>query len=188
MKYIIAVFLRVIWIKMSNGTMHRKSTSRSCCLHDSSHAGKPVLLFLAHVGSQECACTEAYYYYPCPAAQWSLWQRTLGWVGRGTGVLNNLYVEHVFRRSMRNARTHLIWHRARNLSSLRKEGLKEWKRKAERTRLKGLSVFSLDHPFHFQWFNVYSSLVTLDDLSLFFYHEGDKYSNTDYYTVPQTPT
>ena len=73
------------------------NTSRRSCLHDSSHAGKPVLLFSAYVGSQECACTEAYYYYPCPAARWSLWQRTQGWVGRGTRVLNNLYVEHVCR-------------------------------------------------------------------------------------------
>lgn len=29
-----------------------------------------------------------YYYYQCPTAQWSLFQR--GWVGRGTRVLNNL--------------------------------------------------------------------------------------------------
>lgn len=28
---------------MSNGPMHGKSTSWSCCLHDSSHASKPVL-------------------------------------------------------------------------------------------------------------------------------------------------
>lgn len=81
---------------MSNGTMRRKHISQSCCLHDNNHAGKPVLSLLAHFVPQECA----YYYYRCPAAQASL-----GWVCRGTRVLNNLYVEHVFRRSMRNART-----------------------------------------------------------------------------------
>ena len=32
---------------------------------------------------------------------------------------------------------------------------------------------------------VYSSLVTPDDLLLFFYHEGDKCSRSGFYTVPQ---
>lgn len=40
MQQIIVVFLGVIWIKMSNGSKCRKSTSLSCCLHDSSHAGE----------------------------------------------------------------------------------------------------------------------------------------------------
>lgn len=73
------------------------------------------------------------YYNPCPSAQWSSWQRTLGWVDGGTRVLNNLYVEHVFRRNMRNTRTYLIWHSTRTLSSLRRTGVSEkekvWNRK-----------------------------------------------------------
>lgn len=153
------------------------NTSWRSCLHDSSHAGKPVLLFSAYVGFQECACTEAYYYYPCPAARWSLWQRTQGWVGRGTRVLNNLYVEHVCRWG---TLTH-IW------SGARPEPKAAWGERDCRRERKRLKCFLPGSPL--SSFNdlVWSSLVTPDNLLLFFYHEGDKCSHSGFYTVPQFP-
>lgn len=62
-----------------------------------------------------------------------------GGLVRGTRVLNNLYVEHVFRRNMRNTHSYLIWHRTRTLSSLRRTGVREWKKKVRNRKVK---VFS----------------------------------------------
>lgn len=75
---------------MSNGTMHRKSTLRSCCLHDSGHAGKPVLLFLAHVPKNVLIIiTHA------PELNDSFDKGVWSGLVWGTWVLKNMYVEHV---------------------------------------------------------------------------------------------
>lgn len=181
-----AVFLRVVWIKISKSTT---SNSWRCCVYMTAvmqaslcYCSWPMLL-------PKNVCAQAYYYYPLSAAHCSSWQRTLGWVGRGTRVLNNLYAERVFKRNMRNTHTYLIWRTAKAVSSLRTEGLKERGKKTQKERLKGLSVFSLDHPFLYNdsSLSLYSCLVTLDDLLLLFYHKEDTHTHTGY-TVPCSPT
>lgn len=171
---------------MSNGTKCRK---RSCCWHERSHAGKPVLLFSAHVDSEECACTVLSLIIITNALQLNdppdkgLWGGLVG--GQGCWIICTLSMSWG---EMGEVLTHitsdLAW--SQSLKQPEERGIERVKKskeagKKEAKRSKCFLPGSL-FPVLMTRCCVYPSLVTLDDLLLLFYRERDTYSHTQHPT------
>ncbi len=159
-----------------------KSTTRRHCLHDGSHVGEPVSLFSWRLLVSKNVLILRLLLLPMSPQLNDSSDKGLG-VGRGgTGVLNNLYVEHVFRWSMRSALTHLIWHRARNVSSLR--GERDWRsEQSTETEAKRSKRFLPASPFPVWMSLCISLLLTLHDLLLVFYNNVDNIHGSRFYAT-----